>query len=54
LAVGEIAAAALAPLLQQQDFTSAHVRYLQMKAEAEGNHRPSDLAVIGDGDNEQN
>lgn len=36
----EIAAAALAPLVQQQDFTSAYVRYLQMKAEAEGSNRP--------------
>jgi hypothetical protein len=36
----EIAAAALAPLVQQGDYTSANVRYLQMKAQAEGSNRP--------------
>jgi hypothetical protein len=31
---------AIAPLVEAGDLTSAHVRYLQMKAESEGNNRP--------------
>ena len=34
------AAEAIAPLVTAGDFTSAHVRYLQMKAVAEGSDRP--------------